>query len=109
MKCRLTTHSTVAGAVFYVAKANFLPRIQANKAFRWDYDYIEIGDAEFEYSPLGQKKNEDRDEDDWCVGSSSSFSPGPETPSDDAASLWDSETLASQSDTEGKFKSFAHI
>ncbi len=31
--------------VFYIAKAKFLPRLQPDKHVRWDYDYIEVGDA----------------------------------------------------------------
>lgn len=83
----------------------FLPRIQPDKEFRWDYDYIEIGDPQDsshsmldiyeEFHPLS-------DSEDWASGSSSSYSTGGRSPSegarspvDDAQSLWDGETVGS--------------
>ncbi|RDW73897.1 PAP2-domain-containing protein [Coleophoma crateriformis] len=94
----------LAAIVFYVAKANFLPRVQADKFFRWDYDYIERGDApgaDYEYglTVLDEFRNDSSDE--WTVGSSSSFSSGSRSPVDESQNAWEGETLASQvSDSE---------
>lgn len=94
----------VAGVVFYVAKSKFLPRQQADKTFRWDYDYIEIGEdpsekgyALADLDPLGQVNA-----DEWTIGSSSSISSGSISPVDENHSMWEGETLASSSDTEAQ-------
>ncbi|KAI4109262.1 MAG: hypothetical protein L6R37_000693 [Teloschistes peruensis] len=93
----------IAGTVFYVAKAKFLPRMQPNKMFRWDYEYKEVGEDPTEQGyALADFGNRPRDVDDWAVGSSSSISSGSISPVDDAHSLWEGETLASHSDTESK-------
>jgi hypothetical protein len=98
----------VAGVAYFWARAKFLPRVQPDKEFRWDYDYVEIGepkdgsgysmlDIYEEFHPLS-------DSDDWASGSSSSYSTGGRSPSglrspvDDAQSLWDGDTVGS--DTE---------
>ncbi len=95
--------SLIAAIVFYIAKHNLLPRRQADKAFRWDYDYIEIGDA-----PTGAEKGYEyglthlhdlrhhrrRSSDAWTVGSSSSIS------DNEAQSIWEGETLASSNSDE---------
>lgn len=103
----LTNSFTVAGVVFYIAKANFLPRVQMDKDFRWDYDYVEIGDA-----PVGAYSyglaNLDTDfhhggpseSDEWTAGSSSSVSSGSLSPIDENSSLWEGETLGSHSDSD---------
>lgn len=41
----MTPRRAVAGVCFFVAKSNFLPRTQPDRLFRWDYDYIDRGDA----------------------------------------------------------------
>ena len=97
--------SLLAGVAFYVAKSRFLPRIQPDKEFRWDYDYVEFGDVPSGYSygladldtnfhPSGPS-----DSDEWTIGSSSSVSSGSLSPIDES-SLWEGETLGSHSDSD---------
>ena len=94
----------VAGIVFYVTKAKFLPRLQSDKIFRWDYDYIEVGDVPTtdSYALTELDSNYHSDSDEWTVGSSSSVSSGSVSPVDESQSLWEGETLASHSDTEAQ-------
>ena len=96
--------SLVAGVVFYVAKAKFLPRLQPDKMLRWDYDYIEVGDVPMRdgYALTELDANRHPDSDEWTVGSSSSVSSGSISPVDESQSLWEGETLASHSDTEAQ-------
>ncbi|KAL1962508.1 hypothetical protein VTN77DRAFT_9629 [Rasamsonia byssochlamydoides] len=91
----------LAAVAFYFAKARFLPRIQPNKRFRWDYDYVEIGTAPEEYSHDLANFDGDTstDTEEWTVGSSSSISSGSLSPTDDHH-LWEGETLGSNSDLE---------
>ncbi|MCJ1235440.1 Aureobasidin resistance protein Aur1 [Varicellaria rhodocarpa] len=98
----LVAGSLLSGAVFFVAKAKFLPRLQHDKKFRWDYDFTEIGDKENEYALLDAEKDLHIDNEDWTIGSSSSISSGPDSPVDETQSLWEGETLASVSDTEAQ-------
>ncbi|KZF21932.1 aureobasidin resistance protein Aur1 [Xylona heveae TC161] len=97
--------SLVASVAFYVAKANWLPRYQPDKLFRWDYDYTEVGDVpvgyaygladiEADFHPAGS------DSDEWTIGSSTSISSGAASPVDEGQSLWEGDTLASHSDSE---------
>ncbi len=100
-----TDSSAVAGVAFFIAKANYLPRLQYDKMFRWDYDYTEIGDAPAGYSYGladldADFHNPGADSDEWTVGSSSSVSSGSISPIEDGQSLWEGETLASHSDSE---------
>ncbi len=94
----------LAAIAFYIAKTNFLPRVQMDKMFRWDYDYVEVGDEPskgYEYG-LTVLDNDFRNDssDEWTVGSSSSVSSGSRSPVDESQA-WEGETLASQtSDTE---------
>lgn len=88
----------VAAVVFGISRSKFLPRRQPDKTFRWDYDYVEIGDGEpsrrglpSPHQKLGPAW------DDWAVGSSSSFSSGTLSPVDDHH-FWDEETLGSGSE-----------
>lgn len=96
-------YSQVAGVVFYVAKAKFLPRLQPDKMFRWDYDYAEVGEGPteqgYELADL-EADHHHGDTDEWTVGSSSSFSSGSISPVEEVQSLWEGETLASHSDAE---------
>ena len=99
--------SLLAGIVFYVAKSNFLPRMQPEMDFRWDYDYTEIGDAPSGYAyGLAEFEmdfqNGASDGEEWTVGSSSSVSSGSLSPIDESQSLWEGETLASHSDSESR-------
>jgi len=98
--------SLVATCTFYVAKTKFLARLQPDKEFRWDYDFLEIGNG---YSPdyafgMSDFNGDYHSEDDgWTTGSSSSVSSGCRSPVEDTQSVWESgsETLAGHSDTEG--------
>ncbi|KAL8684066.1 MAG: hypothetical protein Q9186_000097 [Xanthomendoza sp. 1 TL-2023] len=95
--------SLLAGVVFYVAKAKFLPRTQPNKMTRWDYDYKEVGEDPVEQGyALADFGNRPHDGDDWTIGSSSSISSGSISPVDENNSNWEGETLASHSDNETK-------
>ena len=84
--------------MFYINKRKFLPRRQADRTFRWDYDYVEIGkEPSRSLKSFNPKMHE---LDDWAIGSSSSFSSGTLSPIDGNHS-WDEEPLASSgSDTE---------
>jgi len=95
----------IAGVAFFIAKAHFLPQIQMDKSWRWEYDYVEYGEAhtvEYEYGLTDLDRHDFRhDIDEWTVGSSSSISSGSRSPVDDGQSSWEGETLASQaSDSE---------
>ena len=96
----------LAAIAFYIARANFLPRVQMDKNFRWEYDYVEIGEgpsagAGYEYglTVLDDFRHDSSDE--WTIGSSSSISSGSRSPVDENQSSWEGDTLASQaSDSE---------
>ena len=96
----------IAAIAFYIAKTNFLPRVQMDKMFRWDYDYVEIGDTpsggyEYGLTVLGNDDFRHDSSDEWTMGSSSSISSGSRSPVDESQSSWEGETLASQgSDSE---------
>lgn len=95
----------MAAIAFYIAKTNFLPRIQMDKMTRWDYDYVEHGDTpsggyEYGLTVFGDDFRNDSS-DEWTIGSSSSISSGSRSPIDESQSAWEGETLASQaSDSE---------
>lgn len=83
----------LASVAFYFAKARFLPRVQPDKQFRWDYDYVEIGNAPDGYGYDFPHADGDgvHDSDEWTVGSSSSVSSGslsPLSPTEDHR-LWE--------------------
>ncbi|KAL2752136.1 hypothetical protein ACRALDRAFT_1083692 [Sodiomyces alcalophilus JCM 7366] len=71
----------LATAFFYVAKARYLPQQQPDKATRWEYDYVEIGEQKktvdeelggrYGFGLMQRKQSADSDE--WTIGSSSSF------------------------------------
>lgn len=89
----------IAAVYFYTTRSNWLPRRQADKKFRWDYDYIERGDAPddeirraHEYGLTDLSEHGALDE--WTIGSSSSISSGSVSPVD-GDSMWEGETLAS--------------
>ena len=77
--------SILAGVGFYYAKSTFLPRIQSDKTFRWDYDYVEVGDTPTEYG-YGRACLDglEADADEWTVGSSSSISSGSLSPTEES-------------------------
>lgn len=87
----LVAGSLLAGVVYFFAKAHFMPRLQPDKMFRWDYDYIEIGESAAAYGyGLAGLESLDNEGDEWTVGSSSSVSSGSMSPTDaDAQSLWE--------------------
>ncbi|MCJ1249417.1 Aureobasidin resistance protein Aur1 [Trapelia coarctata] len=85
--------SLLAALVFYINKSKFLPRRQADKTFRWDYDYVEIG-KEPSRSLKSTNTKIGRELDDWAIGSVSSYSSGTLSPNDGHYS-WDEETLGS--------------
>ncbi|KAI5855426.1 hypothetical protein BZA05DRAFT_239646 [Tricharina praecox] len=104
----LIAGSLLAGLSFYVAKTKFLARLQPDKEFRWDYDYLEIGSGSsserFDYG-LYDLDSYHSEDDEWTVGSSSGISSGcrsPVSPSDDIQSVWSSasETLAATSEVD---------
>lgn len=87
----LVAGSLMSTAIFYIARTRFLPRQQADKKNRWAYEYIDIGEKprtrREEYDVLGMEEEgyglgllERRspslsgDDDEWTMGSSSSFS-----------------------------------
>jgi len=102
--------SSVAGVCYFFGRAKFLPRPQSDKEFRWDYDYVEIGDpmdgAGYSMLDIYEEfpSHAHSDSDDWASGSSSSYSTGgrspigARSPTDDSQSLWEGETIGS--DTE---------
>jgi membrane-associated phospholipid phosphatase len=101
----LVVGAFLAAIAFYISRANFLPRIQMDKTWRWQYDYVEIGEVVtggYEYGLTGIKTEFRRDSsDEWTAGSSSSISSGSRTPVDETSSAWEGDTLASQaSDSE---------
>ena len=109
----LANKLAVACATFFIAKANFLPRLQTDKMFRWDYDYTEVGESNDGYAyglaDVNDFPSIPFDSDEWTIGSSSSFSSGHRSPTagvrsptDDSPNLWEGDTLASTSDTEAQ-------
>ena len=71
--------------------------------FRWDYEFVEIGEDQITEKGYALAGTEDSpvDADAWSIGSSSSVSPGSRSPIDETHS-WEGETLASHSDTEAQ-------
>lgn len=107
---------TVACLCYFFAKAKFLPRIQPNKMFRWDYDFIERGEAKEGYA-YGLTDLDDDDfrhipgvdnDDMWSLGTSSSVSSASRSPiglspvdgTEEGHESWEGETLAGGSDGE---------
>lgn len=86
----------LATVAFYFAKTRFMPRVQTDKMFRWDYDYVEYGDSSrgYGYDLAGYDGDVNLDSDEWTVGSSSSVSSGSLSPIDDHYT-WEGEALAS--------------
>lgn len=87
----LVAGSLLSGVVFFFAKANFMPRIQPDKTFRWDYDFIEIGESPIEYGYEGVD-GAHADSDEWTIGSSSSVSSGSLSPIDESHKLWEGQS-----------------
>jgi len=105
--------SLLAGISFYIAKTRWLPRLQPDKEFRWDYDYIEIGESQDSYASGQtytnlyeefQPTNSDSEEWTLASGSGSSYSSRSRSPSNtnrsSSEASWEGDTLASNSDHE---------
>lgn len=92
----------LAALTFYFAKSRFVPRVQPDKTLRWDYDYVEYGNASEGYAYDLASFNDDFqiDSDELTVGSSSSISSGSLSPVDEYQSVWDSDTVWGSSDPE---------
>lgn len=93
----------ISAIVFYIARANFLPKQQDDKRTRWDYDYVEIGsgatgEQEYDLADMGHGySNSTVSNGDWSMGSSysASMASGSSSPlGDDNQSMWEGETLA---------------
>jgi membrane-associated phospholipid phosphatase len=85
----LVAGSLLAGVVFFFAKSRFLPRVQPGKRFRWDYDYIEVGEDPNEHGyNLADLDGAHPDSDEWTIGSSSSISSGSLSPTDELPHQW---------------------
>ena len=75
----------IAAIFFYTARARWLPRRQADKITRWDYDYVEVGES-YElideehgdyFKPDGLLSQERANSSDgWTLGSGTSWSSG---------------------------------
>lgn len=108
----LVAGSIISTVAYFIAKGRFMPRVQPDKMFRWDYDYVEVGEAregyaygltdlDDDYQPAGAYAN-----DEWTIGSSSSVASSSRSPSTGARSpiedhnMWDGDTLASSSGDE---------
>lgn len=96
--------SLLAGVCYFIAKAKFLPRLQPGKMFRWDYDYVEVGEMKDDFNYEAQDFDEDdfrrflAEGEEWS--GESSYSSGNRTPSSlrspvDDNESWEGETLAS--------------
>ncbi|THW31218.1 PAP2-domain-containing protein [Aureobasidium pullulans] len=105
--------SLLSAGAYYIAKGKFLPRLQPGKMFRWDYDYVEVGEAREGYAYGITDLAEDDfhpanfgmdSGDEWTIGSSSSVASSSRSPSVGARSpvdeSWEGDTLASTSDNE---------
>ena len=87
----LVAGSLLAAVIFHYAKANYLPRVQPDKRFRWDYDYLEIGEKSSDYV-YGRAAMDDRfhpESVEWTLGSSSSVSSGSMSPTEESQSIWE--------------------
>jgi len=103
----------VASLVYFFANAKFLPRLQAGKRFRWDYDFVERGEAKEGYvygmtdldDDFGRVPGEG--DEMWSLGTSSSVSSGGRSPAGMRSPIdgngeeeWEGETLSGGSDGE---------
>jgi hypothetical protein len=72
----------IAAGTYYISKLHYLPRVQADKATRWEYEYVDYGerrsipDEEFGSFALSSilERRKITDSDEWTVGSSSGMS-----------------------------------
>nr|POE48131.1 inositol phosphorylceramide synthase catalytic subunit aur1 [Quercus suber] len=109
----LTAGALISATTYFIARGNFLPRLQPGKMFRWDYDYVERGESHEEYVYGLAELDEElptlkTDSDEWTIGSSSSFSNSSRDPSTGMRSpvggeeQWEGDTLASSDDEHHK-------
>lgn len=106
----LVAGSLLSAIAYFISKGKFLPRLQPGKMFRWDYDYVEVGEAKDGYAygltDLGDDFHPANviDSDEWTIGSSSSIASSSRSPSVGMRSpvdeTWEGDTLASASDSE---------
>lgn len=88
----LIAGAILSSIIFFVAKRNFLPKMQNDKESRWAYDYIEMGLMPTTKARLTRDFTVDAEE--WSLGASSSIESGNVSPIENAASDWEIETLA---------------
>ncbi|TKA65394.1 hypothetical protein B0A55_09378 [Friedmanniomyces simplex] len=112
----LVAGSLISGIAYFVARGTFLPRVQPGKMFRWDYDYVEYGEApeEVEYAYGLADLDEyllpgvlQGDSDEWTIGSSSSLSGSSRGASvglrSPVGESWEDDTLTSTSE-QGEYR-----
>jgi membrane-associated phospholipid phosphatase len=110
----LVAGSLISAIFFFIARTNFLPRRQPDKSFRWDYDYVEIGEAaggshDYDLAEMSGYRNR-LSSDEWTVGSSSSISSRSQSPKgEDSQSMWEGETLADGQSDKNSEVSDVHI
>nr|OQO28772.1 hypothetical protein B0A51_04915 [Rachicladosporium sp. CCFEE 5018] len=109
----LVAGSIISAIAYFIAKSRFLPRLQAGKMLRWDYEYIECGEAkaDYAYGSTGIELDEENypviggDSDEWTLASSSGRSNSSRSPSAGMRSpvlgddSWEGETLASDGES----------
>ncbi|KAK8050824.1 hypothetical protein PG994_012554 [Apiospora phragmitis] len=91
--------SLAAAAIFFTARTRWLPHQQLEKAHRWDYDFVEVGemkkaaDEEYGYGLGLLERRETGDSDEWSLSSGSAYSStvigsdsGPASPTEDRRS-----------------------
>lgn len=70
--------SLISAIIFFIARARWLPRQQADKANRWEYEFVEVGemkkndDEEYGLGLLDTRRHGDIDE--WSLTSNSAYS-----------------------------------
>ncbi|KAK8095997.1 hypothetical protein PG999_014019 [Apiospora kogelbergensis] len=91
--------SLAAAAIYFTARTRWLPHQQMEKAHRWDYDFVEVGemkkaaDEEYGYGLGLLERRDTGDSDEWSLSSGSAYSStvigsdsGPASPTDDRRS-----------------------
>ncbi|KAK0786365.1 Phosphatidylinositol:ceramide phosphoinositol transferase (IPC synthase) [Friedmanniomyces endolithicus] len=125
----LVAGSLISGIAYFIARGTVLPRVQAGKTFRWDYEFVEFGEAPedcpedhpealngYDGAAYHYRSERDLDEyplpldslrgdcDEWTLGSSSCMSGSSRAASVGLRSPvvedWDGETLGSGSEGE---------
>ncbi|KAK8087794.1 hypothetical protein PG997_002755 [Apiospora hydei] len=91
--------SLAAAAIFFTARTRWLPHQQLEKAHRWEYDFVEVGemkkaaDEEYGYGLGLLERRGTGDSDEWSLSSGSAYSStvigsdsGPASPTEDRRS-----------------------